>query len=106
MSPSKKSDGPRSSRRTHATDRHGSAPGRASHRAKAPARPHMAMILALDAVGWRVTKIQPPIDRDLGLWCVTIDRVDFVASMTVTAPDPDMALEELARYTAADADEP
>lgn len=66
----------------------------------------MATILALDAVGWRVTKIRPPIDRDTGLWCVTIDRVDFVASMTVTAPDPDMALEELARYAAADADEP
>jgi hypothetical protein len=34
---------------------------------------------------------------------VTIERVDLVASMTATAPDPDVVLEALARYAAADA---
>jgi hypothetical protein len=34
---------------------------------------------------------------------VTIERGELVASMAVTAPDHDVALEELARDVAADA---
>ena len=62
----------------------------------------MAAILALDSMGWRVIEIRPSIDHDDGLWHVTIDRVDFVASMTVTALDPDLALEELALHRGCD----
>jgi hypothetical protein len=61
----------------------------------------VVVIEALEAIGWRVSELRPSIDREL--WHVTIERVDLVASMTVTAPDPDVALEELARYAAVDA---
>lgn len=49
-----------------------------------------------------MTEIRPSIDDSLTLWRVTIERVDLVAKMTMTAPDLDIALEELARYTASD----
>ncbi len=64
-------------------------------------RTHVSVIAALEAIGWRVTELRPSVDH--AMWHVTIERVDLVAKMTVTAPDPDAALEELARYTAADA---
>jgi hypothetical protein len=63
----------------------------------------VAAIVALDAIGWRVTEIWPSLDYGGALWQVTIKRVDFDASITVTATDPDAALEEIARYAAADA---
>jgi hypothetical protein len=50
-----------------------------------------------------VTEIWPSLDYGGALWQVTIKRVDFDASITVTATDPDAALEEIARYAAADA---
>ena len=62
----------------------------------------MALIAGLDAIGWRVTELRPSGGCELVLWHVTIERVDHVASMTATAPDPDVALEELARYAATD----
>jgi hypothetical protein len=59
--------------------------------------------IALEAVGWRVVEIRPPVARDEGaLWHMAISRVDYVASMTATAPDPDVALAELVRYASAD----
>ncbi|HWO18430.1 MAG TPA: hypothetical protein VNO30_06625 [Kofleriaceae bacterium] len=71
-----------------------------------PVRPHVAMIEALDSFGWRVTEIRPSSHQRPALWHVTVRRVDLVASMSVTATDPDAALEELARYAAADAKAP
>ena len=64
-------------------------------------RTHVVVIEALEAIGWRVIELRPSIDREL--WHVTIECVDLVVSMTLTAPDPDVALEALARYAAADA---
>jgi hypothetical protein len=66
----------------------------------------VVFISALNALGWRVTKIRPEGEEDTPLWHVTIERVDHVAYMTAVAPDPDTALEELIRYAAVDADEP
>ena len=62
----------------------------------------MDVIAGLEAIGWRVTELRPSVDH--ALWHVTIERVDFVARMTVTAPDPDVALTELACYAAPDAE--
>ena len=89
-------------RKPHAARRHGAAPDRANRRPDQ--RTHADVIAELEAIGWRVTEIRPSIGDSLALWRVTIERVDLVAKMTVTAPDPDVALEELARYAASDAD--
>ena len=97
--PERKTRPPRRSRKVHAAGRHGAEPARAT-RHREP-RTHVIVIEALEAIGWRVSELRPSIDREL--WHVTIERVDLVASMTATAPDPDVALEELARYAAADA---
>ena len=104
MSPSRKSVGSRSPR-SHALRRHVSK-ARPSSGPPARARPLVDHFIALDGVGWRVVEIRPPISRDEGgLWHVAITRVDFVASMTATAPDPNVALAELVRYASADATE-
>ncbi len=64
----------------------------------------MRHIVALKRVGWRVVEIRPDdIDRSAALWHTTIRRFDGDASMTVTAADPDDALEELVRYAQVDA---
>ena len=102
MSPSKRSPPPHRSRKPHTTGRHGAALS-AIRRPAPPVRPHVAMIEALDSFGWRVTEIRPASRQLPALWHVTVRRVDLVASMSVTATDPDVALEELARYAAADA---
>lgn len=65
----------------------------------------MVALVALDTIGWRLTELRPSLSAGAGMWHVTIERVDYVASMSATAPDPDGALEELARYAAADAEE-
>ncbi|HWO27011.1 MAG TPA: hypothetical protein VNO30_50120 [Kofleriaceae bacterium] len=98
--PERKTRPPRRSRKDHTAKRHGDEPARVI-RVAPEARKHVVVIEALEAIGWRVNELRPSIDREL--WHVTIERVDLVASMTVTAPDPDVALEELARYAAADA---
>ncbi len=100
--PERKTRPPRRPRKSHAARRHGAKPALAIRRPEARARTHVDVIAALEAIGWRVTELRPSIDH--ALWHVTIERVDRVASMTVTAPDPDVALEELARYTASDAE--
>jgi hypothetical protein len=64
----------------------------------------VAFISALDALGWRVTKIRPEGEEDNPLWHVTIERVDLAAYMTAITLDPDVALEELIRYAAVDSD--
>jgi len=105
MSPSRKSAGSRSSRRSHALRRHISR-ARPGSIPPARGRPLVDHFMALEALGWRVVEIRPPVCRDEGgLWRVMIDRVDFVASMTATAPDLEVALAELVRYASADATE-
>jgi|SRR5688572_8698199 len=105
MSPSRKSAGRRSPRGSHALHRHISKAEPASS-PRSRSRPLVDYFIALEAVGWRVVEIRPPISSDEGsLWRLRIDRVDFVASMTATAPDPDVALAELVRYASADATE-
>ena len=83
-----------------------------SHSKKPPrpkprnARPHVHLIDALDAIGWRVVELRPDrLDGKVSLWHVTITRVDLVASMTAIASDPDAALGELVRYTVVDAED-
>lgn len=99
--PERKTRPPRRPRKSHAANRHGDEPARTLRRPALGARTHVTVIEALEAIGWRVTELRPSLDREQ--WYVTIERVDLVASMTVTAPDPDVALEELARYAAVDA---
>jgi len=120
VSPSRKSAGPRGSRSSHATRRHGSATPPAVPPAPPPlaevaplserglrgpyACPFMHHIIALEAIGWRVVELRPSIIGDEpALWSVTIERTDENASMTATEVDPDVALAELVRYTQADA---
>jgi hypothetical protein len=69
-------------------------------------RPHVATLATLAALGWHVTEIRP--DRDAPVqWRVEIRRYDgAVAIVVLDASDPDAALEELARYAAADAEDP
>jgi len=105
MSPSTKSETRRHARRSHAMDRHGNKPARAAHRPDRKARRHVLVIEALAALGWRVTEIRPSSEHGAAMWVVAIERVDLVASMSVAALEPDAALEELARYAAADAEE-
>ena len=120
MSPSRKSAGPRGSRSSHATRRHGSATPPAVPPAPPPlaevarasecgprapdARPFVHHIIALEAIGWRVVELRPSIAGDApALWRVTIERTDENASMTATEVDLDVALAELVRYTRVDA---
>src|SRR5689334_16521768 len=63
-------------------------------------------VVTLDALGWRVVELRPSYnDGEVSLWHVTARRVDFDASMNMTAADPDVALAELVRYASADASE-
>ena len=64
-------------------------------------RPHVAALVELASLGWRVTEIRP--DRALGR--VTITRYDGDATIGVTNIDPDAALDETLRYASVD-DEP
>ena len=89
------------SRSSHATGRHGARPGSEIRRPEPKAQTHLSVIAALDAIGWRVTELRPSVDH--AMWRVTIERTDFAVTMSVTAADPDVAFEELARYTATDA---
>ena len=90
-------------RKAHATGRHG-ATTRASRHLNTLERPHVTTIVALGVSGWYVTEIRPDISaNEPVLWRVTIERYDQSMSITLTEADPDVALEELARYTAADA---
>lgn len=71
---------------------------------RAGAPPYMRLIAELAAIGWRITELRPErLDGRVVLWHVAIVRVDDVATMTACASDPDVALAELVRYTAADA---
>lgn len=68
------------------------------------ARLFVRHILTLEAIGWRVVGFLPSVAGDEpALWRVTIERTDEGASMTATDVDPEVALEELVRYTRADA---
>jgi hypothetical protein len=68
--------------------------------------PHVRLIAELAALGWRITELRPEhLDGRVVLWHVAIVRIDHVATMTACASDPDGALAELVRYTAADAKE-
>lgn len=61
-------------------------------------------VVSLDALGWRVVELRPSfIDGEVSLWHVTAKRVDFDASMHMTAGDLDVALAELVRYASVDA---
>ncbi len=69
-------------------------------------RPHVATLAALGALGWHVTEIRPSNDAPVR-WRVEIKRYDGAVSIVVIdATDPDAALEELARYAMADAEDP
>jgi hypothetical protein len=64
----------------------------------------VGQVVALDALGWRVTEIRPSlIDGEVSLWRVTAERIDLDASMCTTAADPAGALAEIVRYASADA---
>jgi hypothetical protein len=70
-----------------------------------PDRPERSHVAALGALGWHVTEIRPSIDAPVQ-WRVTVKRHDGAVEIVVLdAADPDAALEELARYAAADAEE-
>jgi len=99
MASSTKPHTPRRSRGSHTTGR-----PRVDRRLDPKGRQHVAAIVALGGIGWRVTEIRPDISAPV-LWHVTIERHDESASISVTEADPDVALEELARYAAADAEE-
>ena len=105
MSPSRKSAGPRSPRRSHALRRHDPK----AEPAESPpqgARPLVRHLVALEAAGWCVVELRPLIDcGETALWRAAITRVDLDASMAVSAVDPDAALAELVRYASADAKE-
>jgi hypothetical protein len=64
-------------------------------------RPHVAALLELSALGWRVTEIRPDRTAPV-LWRVTIERSDRCASISAMELDPDDALDELLRYACAD----
>lgn len=102
MPPSRKSKPPRRSRGSHTTGR-----PRVDRRLDPEGRPHVATMATLIALGWRVAEIRPRRVDEPVLWRVTIDRYDGAVSITaIDAADPDTALEELARYAAADAEDP
>ncbi len=112
MSPLQKPTPRRPVRASHTTGRHLATPPDASDRSAPPGasglsapqvRPHVAVLGALDQLGWRVTELRPSTDHGSALWIVSIERTDFGARMTVTDADPDVALEELARYASVDA---
>lgn len=68
-----------------------------------PDRQHVATLATLATLGWHVTEIRPDGAAPT-LWSVTIERYDgIVEIIVINAADPDAALEELARYAAADA---
>ncbi len=68
-------------------------------------RPHVATLGVLGEFGWHVTEVRPSNDAPV-LWRVEIKRYDGAVSIVVIdATDPDAALEELARYAMADAEE-
>ncbi len=70
-----------------------------------PERPHVATLAALGELGWHVTEIRPSNDAPVQ-WRVEMRRHDGAVSIIVIdATDPDAALEELARYAAADAED-
>jgi hypothetical protein len=70
-----------------------------------PERPHVSTLGALGELGWHVTEIRPSIGEPVS-WRVEIKRHDgAIAIIVIEATDPDAALEELARYAAADAEE-
>ena len=103
MSPSRKSAGPKSPRGSHAL-RHHTSKDVPSSSPRSQTQLLKRHFIALDAAGWRVVEIRPPISREEGgLWHVAIQRVDLVASMTAIASDPDAALAELVRYASVDA---
>lgn len=105
MSPARKHRPLEPHRKPHATGRHGTTPTRAIRHLDTPPRPCAATIIALGASGWHVTELRPdvPAADEPVLWRVTIERYDESMSITVTEADPEVGLEELARYAAVDA---
>jgi hypothetical protein len=68
--------------------------------------PHVRLIAALAAIGWRIPELWPErLDGGVVRWHVVIARVDDVATMTARVSDPDGALAEFVRATMADAQE-
>lgn len=68
------------------------------------ALPLVRHLLALEALGWRLVRLQPSgAEAEATLWRATIERYDEGASMSITEADPDVALGELLRYARADA---
>ena len=68
-------------------------------------RPYVATLGVLGEFGWHVTEMRPSNDAPV-LWRVEIKRYDgAVAIVVIDATDPDAAIEELARYAAADAED-
>ena len=60
--------------------------------------------IALESAGWHVIEVRPSATDALALWRVTIERYDRTMTMTLRdAISPDDAIEELLRYTQADA---
>ena len=69
------------------------------------ARPHVAALRELAALGWRVVEIRPDREPPL-LWTVTVRRHDHNVEVTIHEADPDAALEEALHFAACDEDEP
>jgi hypothetical protein len=91
---------------TKALRRHPSKAALASNAQPPGADQLFHQILALEAIGWRVTQLRPSVAGDEPpLWRVAITRFDLDASMTASSIDPADALAELLHYASADAAE-
>lgn len=89
----------RRSRGSHTTGR-----PRADRRLDPDGRRHVATIIALGVIGWRVIEMRPDISAPV-LWRVTIERFDGLSMTAREAEEPFVALDELARYASAGARE-
>ena len=110
MSPSKRTGGPKRPRKRTSLHRPGPTPTRAPVRPPAPPPPPAPgsglapHLLALEALGWRVVELRPTSTTSRpAIWRAAILRTDLDATMSVSAPDPAVALAELVRYASADA---
>jgi hypothetical protein len=69
-----------------------------------PTRSLVRSIVEFEAIGWHVARLRPSTSGEASaLWCVTIERYDQNATMTITEANLEAALAELVRYAKADA---
>lgn len=68
------------------------------------ARPHVAALRELAALGWHLVEIRPDREPPV-LWTVTVRRYDHNVEVTIHDTDPDAALEGALHFAACDEDE-